>query len=62
MRGRRSVVGLARAVPLSLIAGATAVDGLEATPPHSPADFKASFRAQFDQWEQFMRSSSVKLD
>jgi tripartite-type tricarboxylate transporter receptor subunit TctC len=39
-----------------------AADGLEATPPHSPGAFKASFRAQFDQWDQFMRSSSVKLD
>jgi tripartite-type tricarboxylate transporter receptor subunit TctC len=39
-----------------------AVDGLESTPPHAPADFKASFRAQFDQWDQFMRTSSVKLD
>jgi len=39
-----------------------AVDGLEATPPHAPAEFKASFRAQFDQWDQFMRNSRVKLD
>jgi tripartite-type tricarboxylate transporter receptor subunit TctC len=39
-----------------------AVDGLESTAPHTPADFKASFRAQFDQWDQFMRSASVKLD
>ena len=39
-----------------------AVDGLEATPPHPPAEFKASFGAQFDQWDQFMRSSKIKLD
>jgi tripartite-type tricarboxylate transporter receptor subunit TctC len=39
-----------------------AVDGLEATPPHPPAEFRSSFRAQFDQWDQFMRSSKVKLD
>jgi tripartite-type tricarboxylate transporter receptor subunit TctC len=39
-----------------------AVDGLEATSPHPPADFKASFLAQFEQWDQFMRNASVKLD
>ena len=39
-----------------------AADGLESTPPHAPAEFRASFRAQFEQWDSFMRSSSVKLD
>ena len=62
----RIVTALNRRVSASMnapeVKERVAVDGLEATPPHSPADFKASFRAQFDQWEEFMRSSSVKLD
>jgi tripartite-type tricarboxylate transporter receptor subunit TctC len=39
-----------------------AADGAEATPPHSPAEFKASFLAQYEQWDRFLRTTSIRLD
>ncbi len=37
-------------------------DGAEPTPAHSPADFKAAFLGQYEQWDKFIRTSGIKLD
>jgi tripartite-type tricarboxylate transporter receptor subunit TctC len=39
-----------------------AADGAEPTPPHSPAEFRASFMSQFDQWDKFIRTTAIRLD
>lgn len=39
-----------------------AADGAEPTPPHSPAEFKASFVSQYEQWDKFVRTSGIRLE
>jgi tripartite-type tricarboxylate transporter receptor subunit TctC len=37
-------------------------DGAEPTPPHTPAEFKASYLQQYEQWERIIKSSGIKLE
>jgi tripartite-type tricarboxylate transporter receptor subunit TctC len=39
-----------------------AIDGAEPASPHTPAEFKASFIGQFNQWDKFIKSSGIKLE
>lgn len=39
-----------------------AADGAEPTPPHTPAEFKASFVSQYDQWDRFIRTSGIRIE
>ncbi len=38
------------------------VDGAEPTSPHTPAQFKASFMSQYEQWERFIRRSGIRIE
>ena len=39
-----------------------AADGAEPAPRHTPAAFKASVNKQYDQWDQFIRTSGIRLE
>lgn len=39
-----------------------AADGAEPAPRHTPAAFKASVLAQYEQWEKFIRTSGVQME
>jgi tripartite-type tricarboxylate transporter receptor subunit TctC len=38
------------------------VDGAEPAPPHAASEFKASFMAQYEQWERFIKTSNIALE
>ena len=44
------------------LGGRIAADGAEATPPHSPAEFKERFSRMLEMWDKFVTSSGVKID
>ena len=39
-----------------------AIDGAEPAMPHTPAQFKAGYLAQFEQWDKFIKRSGIVLE